>query len=250
MRALIVDHEKKAAGKLANLLGDYDPSVEIVAMLDSLHDLGHFLKNHPHPDILFLETELSDGSAPSMLKKLSYNKPVIFVTDHEQHALDAFRLCCIDYIIKPLSQESLARALQKLVSLTDINGAGPAIQSHNGNGKNNHKKRFLGKVGQRWFFIEAGDIAFFEADNKIVHLVDKEGSRYLVDFTLEQLESVLDPLCFFRLNRKYIVNVHAIEQVRPYHNSRLRLSVKGATANEEMVISRERVSDFKIWAEN
>jgi len=112
-----------------------------------------------------------------------------------------------------------------------------------------YKKRFLGKVGQRLFFIDIKDIAFFQADNKIVHLVDKEGNRYLVEYTLEKLEEQLNPQFFFRLNRRFIVNIDAIQQVKPYYNSRLKLAVKGAAQTDEMVISRDRVADFKVWAE-
>ena len=112
-----------------------------------------------------------------------------------------------------------------------------------------YKKRFLGKIGQRLFFIDTDEVAFFQADNKIVYLADKEGNRYIIDHTMERLEEQLDPQHFFRLNRKFIVNISAIQQVKPYYNNRLRLSVKGANQQEEMVISRERVADFKIWAD-
>lgn len=112
-----------------------------------------------------------------------------------------------------------------------------------------YKKRFLGKVGQRLFFIDAQDIAFFRADNKIVHVVDKEGNRYIVDHTMEKLESQLNPENFFRLSRKFIVNIDAIQQVKPYYNSRLKLSLKGTAATEDMVISRDRVASFRMWAE-
>ena len=114
---------------------------------------------------------------------------------------------------------------------------------------NNYKKRFLCRVGQRLFFVELADIAFFQADNKVVYLVDKEGNRYLVDYTLERLEQLLDPQEFFRLNRKFIVKISAIEQIKPYYNNRLKLVMKGASTNEDLVISRERVPEFRVWAE-
>ena len=104
-------------------------------------------------------------------------------------------------------------------------------------------------MGQRLFFIEAADISYFQADNKIVHLVDKEGNRYVVDNTLEGLEYVLDPREFFRLNRRFIVRINAIQQVRLYYNNRLKLAVKGCSQPEDMVISRDRVAAFKLWAE-
>jgi len=107
----------------------------------------------------------------------------------------------------------------------------------------------VGKVGQRLFFIQTADIAFFQADNKIVYLIDKEANRYVVEYTLEQLIEMLDPQQFFRLNRSFIVSIHAIQQVKPWFNSRLKLSVAGQNASDEMVVSRDRVPEFRQWAE-
>jgi DNA-binding LytR/AlgR family response regulator len=111
------------------------------------------------------------------------------------------------------------------------------------------KNRFLARVGQRLFFVTSEDIAYFQADNKIVHLIDRKGNRYVVNYTMEQLEELLDPAEFFRMSRKFIVKMSAIEQVKPYYNNRLKLSVTGAPQQEELVISRERVANFKQWAE-
>ena len=114
---------------------------------------------------------------------------------------------------------------------------------------NRYKKRFVGKVGQRLFFIQTADIAFFQADNKIVYLIDKEANRYVVEYTLEQLSEMLDPQQFFRLNRSFIVGINAIQQVKPWFNSRLKLSVAGQNASDDMVVSRDRVAEFRQWAE-
>jgi DNA-binding LytR/AlgR family response regulator len=247
MRVIIVEDERPSAERLQTLLAEYDPSIEVVACLESIEETVQYLKQHAHPDLLLLDIHLSDGHSFEIFKQVSYNKPVIFTTAYDQYALDAFKMFSIDYILKPVSLELLAGALNKLKTLSfsvvDFNRLMPEWQ------QSRYKKRFLGKVGQRLFFIDTSNIAFFQADNKIVHLVDKEGNRYLADYTMERLEEQLDPQNFFRLNRKFIVHIEAIQQVKPYFNSRLKLAVKGAGQADDIVISRERVAQFKEWAE-
>lgn len=249
MRVLIAEDEKPARDRLLMLLQEYDPTLEIVACTESVEETVHYLKNYAHPDVLLLDIHLSDGHSFEIFKQVSYNKPVIFTTAYDAYALDAFRIFSIDYILKPVSLEMLAGAFNKLKSLAVSFSAVELNRLHAGIGNGRYKKRFLGKIGQRLFFIDTNAIAFFQADNKLVHLTDREGNRYLVDHTMEKLEEQLDPASFFRLNRKFIVHIDAIQQVKPYFNSRLKLSVKGAGQSDEMVISRERVADFKEWAQ-
>lgn len=249
MKVIIVEDEKLATERLQTLLKTYDPSIEVIACLESIEDTVHYLKNHSHPDLLLLDIHLSDGHSFEIFKQVSYNRPIIFTTAYDEYALDAFKMLSIDYILKPVSGEALATALNKFKSLSLSFSATDLNRVSQGWKDQRYKKRFLGKIGQRLFFIDAKEVAFFQADNKIVYLADKEGNRYIIDHTMERLEEQLDPQHFFRLNRKFIVNISAIQQVKPYYNNRLRLSVKGANQQEEMVISRERVADFKIWAD-
>ncbi len=248
MNVIIVEDEKLATERLQTLLKQYDPAVNISACLESVEETVHYLKQFPHPDVILLDIHLSDGHSFEIFKQISYNKPVIFTTAYDQYALEAFKICSIDYILKPVTQEALATAFNKLRSLSsslpsfDMNKLQPIWEERL------YKKRFIGKVGQRLFFIEAKDISFFQADNKVVHIIDKEGNRYIAEYTMEKLEGQLDPTYFFRLNRSTIVNISAIKQVKPYYNSRLKLLVKAASNTEEIIISRERVADFKQWA--
>ncbi len=250
MKLIIVEDEQLAAERLMTMLKKYDPSVEVIACLESIEDTVRFLKSHSHPDLLLLDIHLSDGHSFEIFKQVSYNGPVIFTTAYDIYALEAFKLLSIDYILKPITQDALAAALNKFKSLSltfnaaQLRSTMPSMQEHR------YKKRFLGKVGQRLFFIDINEIAFFQADNKIVYLVDRSGTRYIVEHTMEKLEEQLDPRQFFRLNRKFIVSIQAIQQVKPYFNSRLKLSVLGAPQQEEMVISRDRVAEFRQWAES
>ena len=249
MKVAIVEDEKLATERLIMILKEYDSSVEVVACLESIDDTVQYLRQHKHPEMLLLDIHLSDGHCFEIFKQVQYNRPVIFTTAYDQYALDAFKMFSIDYILKPVTLEAMAVAMNKLRSMTagftgidDYWSLYPAVL-------HNYKKRFLGKVGQRLFFIEAADIAYFQADNKIVHLVDKEGNRYVVDHKMEDLEYILDPREFFRLNRRFIVRINAIKQVRPYYNNRLKQALKGCSPPDDMVISRDRVAAFKLWAE-
>jgi len=249
MKVMIAEDEKLATERLLTLLNRYDPDIEVVACPESVEETVHYLKHHPHPDLLLLDIQLSDGLSFEIFRQVNFTRPVIFTTAYDQYALDAFRLLSVDYILKPVTQETLAAAINKfrswsqLFSPPDLNKLSPVLPVVR------YKKRFLGKVGQRLFFINADRIAFFQADNKIVYLVDKEGNRYVVDATMEQLSDLLDPRQFFRLNRRFIVSVEAILQVKPYYNGRLKLTVMGYGATDDVVVSRDRVPEFKTWAE-
>ena len=250
MKVVIVEDEKLAAERLTTLLLAYDPAVEIMGCFESIEDAVQYLKQYAHPDMILLDIHLSDGHSFEIFKQVNYNRPVIFTTAHDQYALEAFKMFSIDYILKPVTLEALAAAINKLKSVSvsfaniDFNRVLPELRGQP------YKKRFLGKVGQRLFFITTDTICFFQADNKIVYLVDNEGNRYVVEHTMESLEDLLDPQQFFRLNRSFIVSIDAIEQVKPYYNSRLKLSVKCITSQEDMVVSRERVAGFKQWADS
>jgi len=248
MRIVIAEDERPARERLLELIHACNPAATVEAAFDSVEDTVQYLKTHAHPDLLLLDIHLSDGHSFEIFKQVSYQRPVIFITAYDQYALDAFRHFSIDYILKPVIQEQLAAAFNKLQSLrlqfsaVDFTSLQPALLQQR------YKKRFLGKIGQRLFFVDAEAVAYFQADDKIVFLVDKEGHRYVVDHTLEKLEEMLDPASFFRLNRKFIVHITAIQQVKPWHNSRLRLQVTGSDPSEEMIISRDRVAEFRDWA--
>lgn len=250
MKLIIVEDEQLAAERLQTLLHNYDSSMEVVACLESIEETVHYLKNHPHPDLLLLDIHLSDGHSFEIFKQVNYNGPVVFTTAYDVYALEAFKLLSIDYILKPVTQDALATALNKFKSFSLSFNAAQLRSLSSTVEEQRYKKRFLGKIGQRLFFIDTNAVSYFQADNKIVYLIDKTGTRYIVDHTMERLEEQLDPRYFFRLNRKFIVSIQAIQQVKPYFNSRLKLSVQGAGQQEEMVISRDRVAEFRQWAES
>ncbi|ULQ51390.1 LytR/AlgR family response regulator transcription factor [Flavihumibacter fluvii] len=252
MRALIIEDEQPAVDRLQVLIKQVCPDTLIDACLDSVSDSVDWFRNHTHPDVVFMDIHLSDGSAFDIFRKVTLEVPVIFTTAFDQYALDAFSVMGIDYLLKPVSAGSLDKAITKMNRLKNTGNDGidykKLLSALNTNG-NQYKSRFLVKIGSRSFFVEAADVAYFQADNKIVYLIAMDGCRYIIDHTLESLEQVLDPGKYFRPNRSMIVQSSAIQQIKPYINGRLKLTVKVAGSHVELLVSRERVNAFRVWAE-
>jgi two-component system, LytTR family, response regulator LytT len=254
MDILIIEDEILAAERMQMLVKNYDPSINIVGILESVEEAVQWLSTKKHPDLLLVDIQLADGHSFEIFKKVQVQKPIIFTTAFNQYALDAFQLLSIDYVLKPVTAEALSNAFAKYKSLTQqpdtVNNYADVLQYVKENLTEKYKTRFLGKIGQRTYFIQVQDVAYFTADNKIVHLVARDGKRYIKNATMEKLEQILDPQIFFRVNRKIIIHIDAIEQIKPYDNNRLIIIVKGIPSAEEIVISREKVAEFKIWADS
>jgi two-component system, LytTR family, response regulator LytT len=254
MDILIIEDEILAAERMQMLIKNYDSSINIVASLESVEEAVQWLSTKKQPDLLFVDIQLADGHSFEIFKKVQIQKPIIFTTAYNQYALDAFQLLSIDYVLKPVTAEALSNAFTKYKSLTGqvlpVNNYIDVLQYVKENLSSKYKNRFLGKVGQRTYFIPVQEVAYFTADNKIVHLVGRDGKRYLKNATMEKLEQIVDPKIFFRVNRKIIIHIDAIEQIKPYDNNRLIIMVKGIPSAEEIIISREKVAEFKIWVDN
>ena len=248
MKVVIIEDEQLAAERLVYLLNQCELKVEIVKHLYSIEESVQWLRQHPHPDLLFLDIQLADGFCFEIFKQVEYTNPVIFTTAYNQYALDAFQLFSIDYLLKPVTATAIQAALRKLKQIQT-----PATVNYrqltNVFEEASFKSRFLARAGQKMFFVESNEVQYFQADDKIVFLVDKEGNRLVVDYTLEKLQELLNPKEFFRLNRQVIARYTSIAQIKPYVNSRLKLLLRNGSKTEEVILSRERVHDFKQWAE-
>lgn len=251
MTVLIVEDEQLAQERLEMLLKGYDASITISGKLESVEETVQWLRSKPHPDIILLDIHLADGDSFEIFKRATTQKPVIFTTAYENYAIDAFQLFSIDYILKPVTAQSLAAALNKYKNLSASftpHNYELLIEQVKDNFLNNYKTRFLAKVGKRLFFVPAEEVAFFSADNKIVYLTDREGNRFVINATIDKLESELNPKDFFRVNRSTIIHAGVLEQIKPYVNNRLKLQLRNISVTDEIIISRERVSAFKEWA--
>jgi len=253
MKLLLIEDEPLAAERLHLLLRQYDPEIQVLACLESIDETVQYLKTRSLPDLLLMDIHLSDGYCFEIFRQVQVLRPVIFTTAFDHYAIQAFQHLSVDYLLKPISAEALSGALNKYREMA-AHFAPPDYARWQTTFREplglRYKDRFMAKVGNRTFIIQSEDIAYFTAENKVVTMADKNGNRYAVNYTIEKLEPLLDPHHFFRINRKMIVHSKVIEQVKPYFNSRLKLLMKGnVKLNEEVVISRERVSAFKRWAE-
>ncbi|MCX6324153.1 MAG: LytTR family DNA-binding domain-containing protein [Sphingobacteriales bacterium] len=253
MNILIIEDEALAAERLQLLLKQYDADIKVLGVLESIEESVQWLQKKASPDLFLMDIHLSDGHCFEIFNQVLIQRPVIFTTAFDNYALNAFQHYSIDYILKPVTAEALGAALNKYKAMAkaftvpDYKNWTGVLASDSSLAK--YKDRFLAKVGPRTFFIQADEIAYFTADNKIVTLADREGNRFIVNYTIEKLEPLLDPHHFFRINRKMIVHSRSIEQVKPHFNNRLKLSLKNLKLSEDIIISRERVAAFKKWAE-
>lgn len=249
MNILIIEDEDLAAWGLISKLQRLDPAIQIVATLDTVKAAVDWFRRNPAPDLAFFDIQLADGLSFEIFDQVQVSCPIIFTTAYDAYALRAFRVNSVDYLLKPVAQEDLARALSKLRQLRGTSHFDPgAIQQMLQTLKPKpYKNRFMVKVGDHLTAIPAEDIDYFFGENKIVWLRHQNGRKYPVDYTLEQLEDLLDPERFFRLNRQYIASLGVIRDVVSYSNSRLKVTLKDPMNDEPVLVSREKVEEFKAW---
>jgi two-component system LytT family response regulator len=252
MKVLIVEDEPLAAAQLAALLSQLKPNTVIVAVCDTVESTVSWLGKNPLPDLAFFDIQLGDGLSFEIFKNIDLKIPVIFTTAYDQYALQAFKVNSIDYLLKPIDKGELAVALAKFNQFHNhqTNQLTPElirllIES---TGKKEYKKRFLVKVGTHLRSVNTDEVLFFYSLQKGTFLKSNDGRNYLLDQTLEQLEQLVDPYTFFRINRKYMVSLEAIIDALAYSNSRLKLKVKNQE-EDDFLVAREKVKSFKEWME-
>lgn len=245
---LLVEDEKLAADRLERMLQQIAPDIRILAKVDSVSAAVEFLKKH-QPDLIFLDIHLADGSGFEIFDQVRVSCPVIFTTAYDEYALRAFQVNGIAYLLKPISQEALAGSIQKLKSLqgsdkqlAQVDMLLEQIRKR----ETTYRKRFLVSAGNTIKSIAIQELAYFYAENKAVYLVEQTGYKYVLDETLDQLQEVLDPEQFFRVNRSFLVQVSAIRQMHPYSRSRIKLDLEPA-CSKECISSSEKTGEFKDW---
>lgn len=249
MKVIIIEDEDLAAWGLISKLQRLDPAIEILATLDTVQAAVSWFRENPAPELAFFDIQLADGLSFEIFEQVQVLCPVIFTTAYDSYALRAFQVNSVDYILKPVDQDDLARAFSKLRQLRTPAAldAGTLQKMMQALQPRQFKDRFMVKVGDHLTAIAAGDIDFFFGENKIVWLRHQNNRKYPVDYTLEQLEDLLDPSRFFRLNRQYIAAIDAISDVVSYSNSRLKVSLKEPLSEGPILVSREKVEAFKLW---
>ncbi|GAF04123.1 LytR/AlgR family response regulator transcription factor [Saccharicrinis fermentans] len=254
MQVLIVEDEPLAATHLTLLIKECDQDVEVLDVLDSVDGAEAWLKSNSHPPLIFMDVHLGDGICFEIFKRVPISSFIIFTTAYDQYALQAFKVNSVDYLLKPLTRENVSDALMKyqkfskkkddLVLKPDISKLLDTIQ----NIPSQYKERFVVKVGAHIRPVYTKEIACFYSHEKASYLLTQTGRNYLIDFALDKLQDMLDPKKFFRISRKYIVSLSAIEDVIVQGPSRLKIKIVAGT-NEGVMVSRERIKEFKCWLE-
>src|SRR5690606_2692772 len=245
MKVVIIEDEFYAAEALEKMLHKLRPDISVIQKISGVEEGIAYFDTHPEPDLVFSDIQLSDGLAFEIYKKHPIVCPVVFTTAFDQYAIQAFELNSINYILKPIKETDLHRALLKYAAHYEqlpINFEKLRRMLH----QPTYKTRFIGKIGQNIQVVPVEDIAFFMSEEGTTFLLTAHGKRLIVDFTLEQLEQILDPQIFFRLNRQLLIHIQSIKKVEPYFKGRLLISLHPET-EKKPVVSQEKARVFKEW---
>lgn len=250
MKVVIIEDEKPAARRLNRMLNELN--IEPLTMLHSVEEAVNWFSKHEHPDLLFLDIQLSDGLSFEIFDEIEIKSAIIFTTAYDEYALKAFKLNSIDYLLKPIDADELKNAIQQFQQQQTLNLNSALnlahIKSFIAPEEKDYKKRFTVKIGQHLKMISTQSIECFFSENKATHLHTTDNRSYLIEESLEQIEQKLAPEQFFRVNRKFIVNINEIKDIIAYTNSRLKILLN-TFQESEIIVSRERVKDFKNWIE-
>lgn len=249
MNIIIIEDEKPAARLLQRKVEKL--GLQVNTLLHSVEEALHWFQNNTHPDLIFLDIQLSDGLSFEIFEHIDIKSAVIFTTAYDEYALRAFKLNSIDYLLKPIDEEDLETAVQKFKSRvqTTQNLAldFETIKQMLVNPVEKHyKKRFTVKVGQQLKLIHIEEAECFYSQDKGTYIHTLDNRDYLLDTTLEQIENELDPKDFFRVSRKFILPFKTIKEIQMHTNSRLKV-ILPTYKDDEVIVSREKVTDFKNW---
>ena len=256
MNVLIIEDEKPAAQHLTTLLRRYNNSLVVLDQLDTVKKAVRWLTEQPAPDLIFMDIQLADGLSFTIFEQVTVPAPVIFTTAYDQYAIQAFKVNSVDYLLKPIGMDELSAAMQKFekwhysaapaVATAMVTTTMSQIQQAIGMLTTQYKSRFVVKVGEHIKAIPVAEILYFLSQEKMTYAQTQEGRRYIIDYSLDQVENLVDPQVFFRISRQWMVRFAAIEDVIAYSGSRLKLKLKHSSDNN-VLVSRERVAAFRQW---
>jgi two-component system, LytTR family, response regulator len=255
MKVVIIEDEALVARDLQKMLAAIDPSIEILAVLNSLSACRKWFDSNLEPDLIFADIQLSDGVSFELFQERAIGSPVIFTTAYNEYAIKAFKLNSIDYLLKPIDREDLEQAIEKYKRLHQNKAAGTINEQlksllsqlpQAGGMQSMYKERFMVHYNHGLMPLQANQIAYFVKD-PLIYAVTLDNKKYVADFeTLEEVEHLADPKTFFRANRQYIVHINAVENFRSTLNGKVIVKLK-APLQTEVDVSREKASAFKAW---
>lgn len=247
MNVVIIEDEKPSARLLERKLNAI--GVEVNMKLHSVEDSIQWFVNNPEPDLIFLDIQLSDGLSFEIFETVKIVAPVIFTTAYDEYAIQAFKLNSIDYLLKPIDKNELSFAVNKFKSNfqnenKEVNLS--EIKKLISNNSKEYKKRFTVNVGTSIKIFNTIDIACFYSQDKTSYLLTNSGRSYILDSSLDKIYDTLDPEVFFKVNRKYVLNINEIKDIINYSNSRLKVNLNTPT-EDDIIVARDRVKAFKNW---
>ena len=258
MNILIVEDEDIAVKKIQKTLLSVDDNARVVGVTDSIKGTVEWLQQHPAPDLILMDIELADGQSFEIFKLTDIKSPVIFTTSYDEYALKAFKVNSIDYLLKPVQKEELRAALDKFkeVKKSYVAKDGEVVEEARLDSllkelrsrlePKEYRQRFLVKQGQKLVSIEMNEIAYFFSDGRLNFFKTADNRKFVVDYTMDELEDMVDPKRYFRISRSFYVSVACIDKIEEYFGNRLILMLKPAV-DKEALVSREKVTDFKKW---
>lgn len=254
MKVLIIEDEYPAAERLQKLLHKLDSELTVVAVLDSVSQSKPWFDPNPDVDLIFSDIQLGDGLSFQIFETYQGHAPIIFTTSYDEYAIRAFKVRSIDYLLKPIKLPELEGAIAKFramkmpVSAPDLALKMESLLDALSVSSRKNKSRFLVKNGDQLIPVPQEDIAYFFTAQEITCLVRRDGKQFLVDYTLEELDALLNPAVFFRLNRQFIGSMSAIARIHTYFNGKLKLDIL-PDPGQEVLVSREKAALFKAWLE-
>jgi two-component system, LytTR family, response regulator LytT len=251
MNILLLEDEEPAAKRLEKMLKEMEPNIAILASIVSVASGIKWLKENPLPDLIISDIQLADGLSFEIFKEVKTFCPIIFTTAYDKYAIEAFKVNSIDYLLKPVKKDELSAAIEKYKQLSQQNKSSTPdisklIELMTADTSSKYKKRFAVKYGEHLKTISIDEAAYFYTEDKINFITTKEARRYTIDNNLDALETMLDPNVFFRINRQYIISIHAIAEMFSYSKSRVLIKLN-PPAKHETIVSTERSGDFKLW---
>ncbi len=250
IKVLILEDEDAASRRLQKLVKEMIPEAEIAEVIVSVVAAINWFSSNAQPDLLFADIQLSDGSSFEIFKQVKIGSPVIFTTAYDAYAINAFKLNSVDYLLKPIKREELKNAIDKFKKIyrsplqTGDNHIQQLIETLQKSAQ--YRQRFVIRFGEHMKTIQTSEIAYFYTENKVNFMVMKDGKRYPSDFNLDQLEELLDPKNFFRINRQFIISYQSIAEMFTYSKSRVLIKLN-PPSKLETIVSTERSSQFKSW---
>jgi len=251
MQILIVEDEELAVKKLQKTLLSVHESARVTGVTDSIKSTVEWLQDNPAPDLILMDIELADGQSFEIFNLTEVKSPVIFTTSYDEYALKAFKVNSVDYLLKPIQKEELQAALNKFQKIkgngsNDINMDVLIKELQQKLQPKEYRKRFLVKHGQKLVSVEIDEIAYFYSDGRLNFFKTYDNRKFVVDYTMDELEDMLEPVKYFRISRSFYVAANCIDKIDDYFGNRLILQLKPAV-DKEALVSREKVTEFKKW---